>query len=415
MLLRDRRISPPIEAALADTPVVVINGARQVGKTTLANSMRLRGHTEYVTLDEAAQRSAAGFDPRSFVERSADTLVVDEVQLEPALFRAIKASVDRDRRPGRFLLTGSSRLLTAPDMADALVGRAEIIELWPFTQGELDHGTDTFVDAVFQNPVALAQPSAETRSGYMARIARGGFPEAVARTGARRSAWFEAYATTVVQRVVGEIADIERHAEIPRILRLCATRTATELNVRSLSRDLGIPARTLDAYLAHLANVFLIQLVPAWSTNLSSKVVRRPKLLLADTGLACHLVGARLDRGAGTEPGSLGPLVETFVGGEIRRQLTWSEERPSLWHFRDRGGREVDYVLEHPDGRVVGVEVKSSATVGSRDFGGLRFLEERLGDRFQHGVVLYLGPDAIPFGARLSALPLASLWTAPRA
>lgn len=191
----------------------------------------------------------------------------------------------------------------------------------------------------------------------------------------------------MVQRVVADIASIERHAEIPRLLRLCAARTATELNVSSVASALAIPARTVDAYLAHLANVFLIRLVPAWSTNLSAKVVRRPTLLMLDTGLACHLAGAVLDGGRSEQAAPVGRLVETFVGVELRKQLSWSVERPSLWHDRDRGGREVDYLLEHPDGRIVGVEVKASSTVVASDFGGLRFLQERLGDRFHHGVV----------------------------
>ena len=155
-----------------------------------------------------------------------------------------------------------------------------------------------------------------------------------------------------------------------------------------------------------------MQLVPAWSTNLSAKVVRRPKVLVADSGLASYLVKARPGGSLPQDATRSGRLVETFVGAELRKQLSWSAERPSLWHFRDRGGQEVDFILEHPDGRIAGVEVKSSATVDRGDFAGLRYLQERLGERFYRGVVVYLGPDAVPFGDRLSALPLASLWTA---
>lgn len=411
MTLRPRHLVGAVQAALADTPVVVVNGARQVGKTTLVQSITLPGGRQFVTLDEATSREAAALDPRAFLERSVDTLVIDEVQLEPALFRAIKAEVDRDRRPGRFLLTGSSRLLGAPGMADALVGRVETLELWPFSQGELHGSVDRFVDAIFEHPRALLSVAGIERSQLVERVLAGGFPEAVRRKPARRRAWFDSYVTTVNQSVIRELAQIERLAEIPRLLRLCAARTATELNVTNVAAEFGIPARTVDGYLALLVDAFLVQLVPSWSTNLSSKVVRRPKLVLIDSGLAAHLLGASADLLLRGRSETFGMLLETFVAGEIRKQLTWSDERPSMFHFRDRGGAEVDIVLEHPDGRVVGLEVKATSSPRASDFSGLRFLASRLGDRFHFGAVLHTAPQATPFGDRLAALPISSLWS----
>lgn len=406
----ERAIAPSVLAALADTPVVVVNGARQVGKTTLVARLDYPGSSEVVSLDDVANRDAARDDPRAFVSRPVDTLVIDEAQLEPGLFRAIKAEVDRDRRPGRFLLTGSARLLSAPDMADALVGRVEIIELWPFSQGERAGIADGFVDALFTAPRELIHGSDMRRADLVDRIATGGFPDIVARSPSRRRAWFDNYLTTATQSVIREISPIERLAEMPRVLRLCAARTGAELNVSALANDLSIPARTTAGYLALLEAAFLIHRVPAWSTNLSRKVIRRPKLVVSDSGLACHhllgVTGATLDR-----PGRpLGPLLETFVANEIRKQLTWSTERPSLWHFRDRGGAEVDLVLEHPDGRVCGIEVKATSTPRAEDLRGLRYLAERLDDRFQFGVLLTAAPEATPFGPTLAALPVSTLW-----
>lgn len=402
----ERAIAPSVLAALADTPVVVVNGARQVGKTTLVARLDYPGSSEVVSLDDVANRDAARDDPRAFVSRPVDTLVIDEAQLEPGLFRAIKAEVDRDRRPGRFLLTGSARLLSAPDMADALVGR---VELWPFSQGERAGIADGFVDALFTAPRELIHGSDMRRADLVDRIATGGFPDIVARSPSRRRAWFDNYLTTATQSVIREISPIERLAEMPRVLRLCAARTGAELNVSALANDLSIPARTTAGYLALLEAAFLIHRVPAWSTNLSRKVIRRPKLVVSDSGLACHLLGvtgATLDR-----PGRpLGPLLETFVANEIRKQLTWSTERPSLWHFRDRGGAEVDLVLEHPDGRVCGIEVKATSTPRAEDLRGLRYLAERLDDRFQFGVLLTAAPEATPFGPTLAALPVSTLW-----
>jgi uncharacterized protein len=395
--------------ALSDTPVVVLNGARQVGKSTLVTSLTYPGTKEVVTLDDIATRSAARFDPRAFVQRSVDTFVIDEVQLEPSLFRAIKAEVDRDRRPGRFLITGSSRLLSAPDMADALVGRVEMVELWPFSQDELLGERSEFIGTAFDSPSKLMRPGTLSRQELVERICAGGFPDAVGRPPGRRASWFDGYVTTTIERVVRQVADIERAAEIPRLLRLCAARTAQELNISNLADEFRVPARTVSGYVAHLATSFLIQLIPAWSTNLSAKVIRRPKLILLDSGLAAHLIGATsttVDRPGGP----FGQLLETFIISEIRKQLTWAEPRVSMHHFRDRDGSEVDIVLEHPDGRIVGIEVKATSTPRAEDFRGLRYLAERLGDRFTLGILLSAAPDAMPFGPRLAALPVDALW-----
>jgi predicted AAA+ superfamily ATPase len=410
MTLLDRTAATIVQDALADTPVVVLNGPRQSGKTTLTQRIAYSGSRDFVTLDDEPSREAAQQDIRNFVARPVDTFVIDEAQLEPRLFRAIKAEVDRDRRPGRFLLTGSSRLLSAPDMAASLVGRVETIELWPFSQGELEGVTDAFVDVLFESPVQLIRNGAVTRQQIVDRIVTGGFPEIVARPQPRRSQWFESYLTTVTESVIRDISAIERLAEIPKLLRLCAARTGNELNVTTIANELGLPGRTVDGYLELLARAFLIERIPAWSTNLTRKVIRRPKMVVTDTGLAAHLI--RASASTTDRPGGpFGQLLETFVANEIRKQLTWSTERPSLSHFRDRDGAEVDLVLEHPDGRVVGIEVKATSTPSAADLRGLRYLADRLGERFHFGVLLHTAPEATRFGPNIAALPVSALWT----
>lgn len=412
MTILSRAAARVVTAALADTPVVVLNGPRQVGKTTLTRNLSYRGSHDFATLDDETSRQAARVDPRSFVSRPVDTFVIDEAQLEPTLFRAVKAEIDRDRRPGRFLLTGSSRLLSAPDMAASLVGRVETIDLWPFSQGEQEGFADSFVDLLFDSPVDLIRNGTSSRAEIVRRIVTGGYPEIVNRQPGRRRAWFESYLTTITQSVIRDLSSIERLAEVPRLLRLCAARTGCELNVSAIANELGFPARTTDGYLTLLTQAFLIDRVPAWSTNLSRKVVRRPKIVVTDTGLAAHLIGAAsssVDRAGGP----LGQLLETFVANEIRKQLTWSAARPSLWHFRDRNGAEVDLLLEHPDGRVVGLEVKATSTPSPGDLHGLRYLADRLGDRFHFGLLLHTAPEATRFGPNLAALPLSALWTPP--
>jgi uncharacterized protein len=410
-MTRTRWIEAAVADALVDTPVVVINGARQVGKSTLAEGLQFRGTVDFVTFDDAQVRRAAEIDPRGFVDRPVDTMVIDEAQLAPGIFRAVKAEVDRDRRPGRFVLTGSSRLLAAPDMAESLVGRVDLVELWPFSQGEIDGVRDGFVDAIFAEPRAMLRNGSLLRADIAQRICTGGFPEVVGRVPSRRARWFRSYVTTSVQKVVAQLADIERVAEMPRLLRMCAARSGTELNVASIANELGIPARTGSAYLAHLETAFAVQLIPAWSTNLSSKVVHRPKISIVDSGLAAYLNGQTPASLLGS-PEVFGQLLETFVGNELRRQITWSETQPTLWHFRDRNGPEVDLVLEAPDGRLVGVEVKATKSPRSSDFRGLRFLADRLGARFHAGVVLSLAPEAVPMGEKMLSLPIESLWRA---
>ncbi len=408
--LHPRFVTDQVEAALRDTPVVAINGARQVGKSTLVEQIasRMPGAT-VVTLDDEVQREAASADPRAFVDRSG-LLVIDEVQRVPELLPAIKATVDRDRTPGRFLLTGSTRLLSTPELADSLAGRVELIELWPLSAGELVGHREQFLDSLFEWESGRWQGSALRPADYAERICAGGYPEPNTRTGRRRSSWFGNYATTVLERMVADLVNIERLDAMPRLLRLSAARTACELNMAALASDAAIPYRTVGSYMSHLEHLFLIQRLPAWSTNITSKVARHPKLLMVDSGLAADLLGIDA-AGLATPTSPIGQILETFVAMEVRKQLEWSETQADLFHFRDRGGLEVNLVLETRSGQVAGIEIKASSSVRRADFNGLRVLQDRLGSRFLGGVVLYRGPDAVPFGDRLAALPVDALWS----
>jgi uncharacterized protein len=403
-----RHVSNLVLEALSDTPVVVINGARQAGKSTLIES--LAKHLDLVTLDNATQRAAAQLDPTRFVERGAGTFAIDEIQRVPELLIAIKESVDRNRTPGRFLLTGSTRLLSTPKLSETLAGRVEIIDLWPLSAAERGGVQTAFIDSLLTGTFADLVPAKLPRTAYLDMIAEGGYPEALQRQGQRRSRWFENYVTTVVERLADDVASIERLHELPRLLELCAARIGNEVNVATLSNDIGIPARTLSTYLAHLQTVFLLQLLPAWSTNLSSKVIRKPKVVLADTGLATHLLGFDRDGLNGFEA-PLGQLFENYVAMELIKYLPNSSSAPKLFHFRDRDGVEVDFVLQTRRGAVAGVEVKASNSVSSSDFKGLRYLHAKLGDKFAGGVVLYTGDQVVPFGAKLWAAPMSILWS----
>jgi predicted AAA+ superfamily ATPase len=405
-----RHLARRLLAALEDAPVVLLHGARQTGKTTLARWIAgTKRPSRYLTFDDATVLASAHADPSGFVAALDGPVVLDEVQRALPLFPAIKVAVDRDRRPGRFLLTGSAQVLLVPKLSESLAGRMQVLTLWPFSQGEIEGAVEGFLDAVFARALPSLSGRGEGRAGLIARALRGGFPEAHGRPDERRGEWLGSYLTTILQRDVRDLARIEGLSEMPRLLALVAARATSTLNASDLSRNANLPLTTLKRYLALLEATFLVRSIPAWSANLTMRLVKSPKLVLTDTGLLAHLTGLAPERLA-LDPGAAGPLLENFVMMELIKQATWSRSRFSLFHFRTAKGREVDVVVEHPDGRVVGIEIKAAVSVGSDDFKGLRALREVSGRRFHRGVVLYTGPEALPFGAGLHALPLDAVW-----
>jgi predicted AAA+ superfamily ATPase len=398
-----------VSEALEDTRVVLVNGARQAGKSTLTRlAAGHRPGTVTRLLDDPATLTAAKEDPTDFVHHD-DLMVIDEIQLAPELLRPIKLTVDLDPAPGRFLLTGSSQVLALRDLPDALPGRMEVIELWPFSQGELTGEPDRFVDAVFRHGPEISHSSSLRRRDYLERLVIGGFPEAVRRSPRRRTAFFDSYLSTLIERDVLQLASIERRGDLLKLLRLLAGRAGGLLVPTTLSGQSGIPRTTLGRYIELLSAVFLIKVIPAWSSGQTQRAIGTPKLAFVDTGIACHLIGQDAFR-LGEPGGAAGPMMENLVVMELARQLTWSEERGRLYHYRTKDKVEVDAVIETPDGRLIGVEVKAGATVRAEDLAGLRSLAGTLGDRFVAGIVLYTGQQTLPFGDKLRALPLDALW-----
>lgn len=405
-----RHVESELQAALEDTRVVVLHGARQTGKSTLVNALASkRDDARIVTLDDPPVLAAARADPVLFVQHDG-LLVIDEVQRAPELLLPIKASVDRDPRPGRFLLTGSAHVLTLPKLADSLAGRMDVLELGPFTQGEIAGRRETFIDRVLTADVRWPDAEPLPKPQLLALAAAGGFPEARRRRpGRRRNAWFSAYLRAYVERDVQDIADIEHRARMRKLLALVAARSANLLNVDDLARDAGLPSSTARRYLEILEASFLTVRLPAWSSNVTKRTVSAPKIYAADSGLCAHLIGVDVD--ALAQPGAPGgPMMETFALMEIRRQAGWSSNDVTLHHLRTKDKLEVDGVLEARDGRVAGVEIKAGASVTSRDFRGLRWLARKTGSRFANGVVLYAGDQVLRFGPGLWALPMPTLW-----
>lgn len=408
--LLPRHAARAVNEALSDTRVVIINGARQSGKSTLARIVAADRPTEWRTLDSATIRQAAMADPTGFVAGHEGLMVIDEIQRAPELMLAIKEQVDADPRPGRFLVTGSARILGLRGLPDALPGRTQTIELWPFSQGEIDGSPDGFVDAVFAAGPSVSHASDLGRADYAGRVVRGGFPEAVGReSDRRREAFFDAYAADLIARDVKQLSEIERTEQMRSLLGLVAARSAQLLVGNSLAAAAGLPAQTAHRYLGLLEEVFLIKRVPAWSRNLSSRAVGTPKVAFVDSGMAANVLGATA-RSLVRPSGQFGPLLEGFVLMELARQLTWAQERVRLFHYRTKDKLEVDAVLENRQGMVVGVEVKAASTVRPEDFRGLRHLADRVGPDFLAGIVLYTGTQTLPFGPVMRAVPVSALW-----
>jgi predicted AAA+ superfamily ATPase len=409
----ERAITPRLLAALADTPAVMLVGPRQAGKTTLVKELAAGPHpARYVSLDDLRTLDATREDPVGFVEGAKGPLVIDEIQRVPELLLPIKAAIDNDRRPGRFILTGSAQVMLLPTVSESLAGRVEVHTLWPFSQAEIEGVAGGMIGWLLGNTARPPEAPTTQRPELIERVARGGFPEAVARDADRREEWLSAYLTAIVQRDLRDLANIERLAEIPAVLASLAARVRAPLNKVEVSSSVGIPRTSLDRYLTLLEHVFLVRRLSAWHTNLIKQITKAPKLLLSDSALLMHLLRVDRDR-LDADDSLLGAVVECFVGMELAKQIAASPARASLLHMRTARGTEVDFIVEGAGGRVAGIEVKSSATVRRDDFKHLAALRDRLGpERFARGIVLYAGGERLPFGERLEAWPLSTLWTA---
>ena len=406
-----RFLRPRVEEALADSPVVLIHGPRQCGKTTLARLVGDEAGFAYFTFDDDVQREAARADPVGYVADLPERAVLDEVQRVPELFTSLKASVDARRKPGRFILTGSANVLLVPKLADSLTGRVAILRLHPLSQAEQSAKTPNLLSRLFEGNFKAGPSGQRLRKALAERVARGGFPAALARPSQRRrAAWYRDYADTLIQRDIRDLARISALDALPRLLAMASGQSACLVNVSELAAPFQISRPTIREYLTLLSGIFLVDELSPWHSNRMKRLVKTPKLHIGDTGLACSLLGLNEDS-LWADRSLFGRLLETFVYLELRRHASWREELVSFSHFRDKDQVEVDIVLES-EGRVAGVEVKAASTVTGGDFKGLRKLKDAVQNDFASGVVLYDGESVVSFGSRLYAIPISQLWLA---
>lgn len=408
-----RHLLANVTTALLDTRVVGVVGPRQAGKSTLVRQIVAeRRDATYASLDDADVRALAKTDPQGFVEGRPGLFVIDEIQRAPELLLAIKATVDREPQPGRFLITGSSQLSANRAVSETLAGRIERHTLWPLSQGEIGRRPETFLRRLLDADLATDWTSELDKRSYLERALAGGYPEARVREGPRRRAWFSAYAQTVIEREAPGISASPRTADLPRLLRLLAARHAGVLNVSDLAADAQLPRTSVLRYLDTLEALFLIVRIPAWAANLSQREIRAPKVYVTDPGLAGYLRRAEVATLLLPEfaRGVDGPIIEGFVLTELLRQASSAPDPPELAHYRNRDAEEIDIIVESPDGRVAAVEVKAGPGAAPAAVRNLVSLRDRLGTRFVIGVVLHSGREGARLCDRIISLPISALW-----
>jgi hypothetical protein len=403
-----RFLKDNIIKASKDTPVITVCGARQSGKSTLLTHMGEDiPNLIYKTFDEVTTRSIAQQNPQAFLEGLARPLVLDEVQHVPALFQAIKYFVDKDRKPGEFYLTGSANILTLPKISESLAGRMELQTLWPLSHGEIISKKEDFIDRLFSPSFSLENRTLDDSIENI--LLKGGYPEVIKRDSERRHQWFQSYLDTILQRDIAALSKIEGVTFLPDLLTLLAERVGGLNNMSDLSRGLGLPHTTLVRYLSLLKAIFLTVEVQPWFTNVSQRVVKSNKIFFNDSGLLGFLLGAT-DESLKTDRKMFGKLLENFVFMELMKQIGWNRNHVKIYYFRTRLNQEVDFVLENFDGRIVGVEVKSSTSYSENDSKGLKILKEYAGKHFYRGTILYTGIDSLQFEKDMYLLPISSLW-----
>jgi len=416
--LLPRRLLEVVLQRVTEEPVVILTGPRTVGKSTLLAGLATEFGRPAFDLDRPDVRAAAAADP-GFLVSGPEPVLIDEFQHVPEILDAIKAELNQDTRPGRFVLTGSTRYTVLPQAAQSLTGRAHVMNVLPLSQGELYGHRERFVDLLWQEPDRMPSVPVRTcaRDEYLNRILAGGFPMILQRRTARaRTSWFADYVDLVVMRDVLDIASIRQREALPRLLRQFAAQTGQLLNITKAGQAAGLESSTANRYATLLEAAFMIQRLPAWGETLGKRLAAHPKVHVIDSGLAGWLLGLSATKINSRNPAALteyGHLVETFAVGEILKQVSWSDEVITASHFRTESGDEADLVLETWDGRVAGFEIKAGTRIKDPDLNGLRLLRDRLGDRFLGGYILNLGELAYRKEDKITILPLSVLWSLP--
>ncbi len=403
----------------AESPVLLLEGPRAVGKSTLLRQLAERVGGRILDLDDLDTRTAVARDPATMIDGD-QVVLIDEYQHAAVVLDAIKARLNTTGRPGQFILTGSARHEALPRAAQALTGRLQRLPVLPLAQSELRDVRADLLPRLLTDPdavvAAAARPtSTTTRDDYAAMVARGGFPMArAAATDRARGRWIDDYVGLTLERDAQELSKVRQAHTLPLILERAAGQTAQVLNTARMAHATGIDGKTARDYLRLLEAVFLLRILPAWDRTLTKRTNARPKVHMLDTGVSSRLLRLTPEKLARREPAALtefGHALETFAVGEILKEASWTDDIVDHGHWRTRDDEEVDLVLESDDGGIIGFEIKAAARTSRDDFAGLRKLRDTLGATFVAGVVLYTGPRSYTYDDRLHVMAIDRIWT----
>lgn len=403
-----RFLAAKLQDALSDTPVVMISGPRQSGKSTLIKQLAMQDR-KYITLDDVNLLDIARNDPIGLI-RDADLIAIDEIQRAPELLLTIKKSVDENRRPGRFLLTGSANILTMPKISDSLAGRMETLHLLPLASSELNFGKGQWLDFLFSGEITKIISSPQNSKFELdKKLITGGYPEAIARKKSeRRETWFLQYLEALTTRDFKENDQIHKIEVVEKLLKIIAQMSGQLCNASEIGSTIGIDAKTASKYISILERIFLVRRVPQWSANNYARVIKMPKIFFLDSGLQSNLMRINEDN-LEQERAKTGHILETFVFSELLKMISWARKSYSIYTYRDKDQIDVDFIIEDNRNRIIGVEVKRSATVRSDDFKGLRKIENMAKGLFVFGVVLYDGNEFLQISKNMLAIPISSI------
>ena len=416
-----RVLEDTIKKTIEARSIVYLNGMRQCGKSTLARNLSAGRELNYLTFDNPAHLFFARNDPEGFLQSLPQDMlnIIDEVQLAPELFRHLKMAIDENRllaaRHARkqgvfYLLTGSANIFALPELSDALVGRLSIQTLYPFSVSEIQETGLNFVEKLWKDDL---KPEKYSRANIVNMISKATFPEIALDRKKDRAQWFNDYLTTLLQRDVRTLADIKNPHNVYQILVSLAQRAACLLNNAAVMKETGLDAKTYEKYKALCHNTFLTFELPSWSkpNRLGKRFIKQKKLYFADTCLLCHIMQRNLEEIFKSDKTVMGYIFENFIASEIMKAVK-ALGTYSVLHFNpvQNQGREVDFVIENQDGKILGIEVKLAGTLNENDWANMHTLQETAGDMFLKGIILYTGTERIQVGRNIWAVPVNFLW-----
>lgn len=400
----NRVIIDDIRSYLHYFPVLLISGARQVGKSTLALHLDIKN---YITLDDINMYEMAKNDPKGFIEKIDKPVVIDEAQRLPQLMITIKEFIDKDRKNGEFILTGSASLQGFKDMSDSLAGRIGIVELYPLSLKEKSNKTENLID-MFSHDMEQSVLKEFDNAEIIPNIMDGGYPEILRIDHPKaKYLWFSSYIRTYIESDAKELANIRNIDKFITMYRLTMLRSGNIFNKNELQNECGLDNKTFDSYFNVLEHTYQVKKLKPFFKNELKRVIKSPKVYATDTGVLSYLLQI-------TTPDELesshykGHILETFVYNELIKAQTYSAKKCELYYFRTSDQKEIDFILDFSSS-VVAIEVKASKSVSKDDFRHIYHVQNQLENEFDKGIVLYNGDRILKIDDKMYAVPFGFL------